>query len=375
MKEIVKENLKPVIFIVIVFVLTAISAYPQRKFVGRVVDVVDGKTCVIEVPGGKLTAILQFIEIPDPEQPLYLTVKAHLQNLILDKKIEFIPRGVTKNNTVVRLFVKNVDVSQQMLRDGAAWYSVAEKSGQDEDESSLYQDNETQAKTEKRGVWGVANLKPSWEFRAEQAALKKKKEQEALKEAAFVSEMQNQRKPLKPLPKPAKQLDSESSLWAQTEDQQIPKGVTNVGGLMVSHDPLGRFGFVGTPQLKLEILGNDKAPVVKIGLAYFYSEDGARGVKKMYIVGIESESKDFSFLKNNNLVITAGKQKINVGKAKRSARETDFGVKELLTYNIKREVIEKIANSDNVQVKVGVFDGKVDADIQQLLKNMLQATQ
>ena len=369
------KNLKPVIFIVIVLVLTAISAYPQRKFGGRVVEVLDGKTCIIEVPGGKLTAILQYIEVPDPEQPLHQTVKAHLQNLILDKKIEFMPRGVMRDKTFVQLFVKGVDVSQQMLRDGAAWYSIAEGKSQNEDESLLYRENETQAKTEKRGVWGVENLKPSWEYRAEQAALRKQKEQEAIKNASLISEMQNQRKALKPVTKQPNKLDSESSLWSQSEEQPIPRGVTNIGGLLVSHDPSGRFGFVGTPMLKLNILGNDNAPVVNIGLAYFYADDGAQGMKHTYMVGIESQSKDFSFLKNNNLVVTAGKQKINIGKAKRAARENDFGVKELLTYYIKRDVIEKIANAENVQVKVGVYDAKINADIQQLLKNMLQTTQ
>jgi endonuclease YncB( thermonuclease family) len=377
MKESFKENLKPVIFIVIVLVLTAISASPQRKFGGRVVEVIDGKTCVIELPGGKLTAVLQYIEIPDPEQPLSQTVKEHLQQLVLDKKVEFMPRAVMKNRTFVRLFVKGVDVGQQMLRDGAAWYSITEKESQDEDESLLYEDNEKQAKAEKRGVWGVPNLKPVWEFRAEQAALRKKQEQEAFTRAAFLGEMQSQRRQQqqKPATRQVKQLDSESSLWSQTEERQMPQGVTNIGGLMVSHDPYGRFGFVATPLLKLEILGNNNAPAVSIGIGYFYTNAGAEGTKQTYLVGVESQSKDFSFLKNNNLVVTAGKQKISVGKAKRVARENDFGVKEFLIYEIKRDVIEKISNAENVRVKVGIYDAKVNADIQKLLKNMLQATE
>src|SRR5262249_4757875 len=156
------KNWKPILFIVVVLILTAISAYPQRKFGGRVVEVLDGKTCVIQLQAGKLTAVLQYIEIPDPEQPLHQTSQEHLQALILDKVVEFLPRGVMKDRTIGQLLIKGVDVSQQMLRDGAAWYSIPEKSGQDEEESLIYQDNETQAKAEKRGIWGVANLKPVW---------------------------------------------------------------------------------------------------------------------------------------------------------------------------------------------------------------------
>lgn len=376
MKKFVKENLKPVVFVVVVLVLTAISAYPQRKFGGRVVEVIDGKTCVVEVPGGKLTFVLQYIEIPDPEQPLHQTVKGHLQSLVLDKRVEFLPSGVMKDKTIGRLFVKGVDVSQQMLRDGAAWYSVAEKSGQDEDESLLYQDNETQAKNEKRGVWGVENLKPVWEFRAEKAVLQRKQEEEAAKSSAFVSEMQNQqRQQQKPTVQPTRQLDRESGLWADNDEVKLPKGIMNVGGLLVAHDPSGLIGFVGTPPLKFEVLGNDNAPEMVIGIIYMYADDGPRGMKRFYIITVESESDDYNFLTNNNLVVTADKQKINFGKAKRGSLKYDYGVKEVLTYEIKRQTIEKIANSRDIQIRVGKYDGKSPAGIQDLLKNMLKATE
>src|SRR5690606_17613651 len=117
-----KESLVGAIFIVIVLILTAISAYPQRKFGGRVVEVIDGKTCVIELAAGRVTAVLQYIEVPEQEQPLYQEVKDHLQKLVLEKQVEFLPRIVMKDRTVGQLLVKGVDISQQMLRDGAAWY-------------------------------------------------------------------------------------------------------------------------------------------------------------------------------------------------------------------------------------------------------------
>ena len=93
-KEFNRENLKPVIFILIVLILTVVTAYPQRKFGGTVVEVVNGKTAVIQLStGNKVTVILQFIEIPEAEQPLYQTVKEHLGALTARQNgSEFLPR-------------------------------------------------------------------------------------------------------------------------------------------------------------------------------------------------------------------------------------------------------------------------------------------
>ena len=167
-KEINRENLKPVIFILIVLILTVVTVYPQNKFGGRVVEVVNGKTAVIQLSTeNKVTVILQFIEVPEAEQPLHQTVKEHLGALLLGKTVLFMPRRIVKEGSVGQIVAGGVDISRQMLRDGAAWYALPEKSAQDAAESEMYQTIEAQAKAEKRGVWGIENLKPAWEFRAE----------------------------------------------------------------------------------------------------------------------------------------------------------------------------------------------------------------
>jgi endonuclease YncB( thermonuclease family) len=50
-----------------------------------------------------------------------------------------------------------------MLRDGAAWYDVPEKGNQETAERQIYLNIEAVAKAEKRGVWGIKDLKPVWE--------------------------------------------------------------------------------------------------------------------------------------------------------------------------------------------------------------------
>jgi len=65
-----------------------------------------------------------------------------------------------------------VDLSSQLIRDGAAWHEPATTSGQTPHEAAEYANNQQLAKAEKRGVWSISNLKTPWEIRSErQAAL------------------------------------------------------------------------------------------------------------------------------------------------------------------------------------------------------------
>ena len=151
------------------------AAFPQSKFSGKVVDVLDGKTVVIQTVGGKMTAALQYIEVPEPEQPLYRTVAEHLRKLVINKRVEFRAQRVSTEVIVGQLVMDGTDVSQQMLRDGAAWHMGRDKTGQGVVEWTAYAENQSQARAEKLGVWSVPGLKPAWEFRAEkEEALRQK---------------------------------------------------------------------------------------------------------------------------------------------------------------------------------------------------------
>lgn len=372
MKVSFKENLKPVIFIAIVLVLTAISAYPQRKFAGTVTQVIDGRTCVIQLSGRKVTAVLQYIEIPDPQQPLYQTVREHLAKLVLGKTVEFLPRIVMTDRTAGQLMVKGVDISQQMLRDGAAWYSIPEKTGQDPAESLVYIDNETQAKTEKRGVWSMADLKPSWEFRAEQEALQRKKDEEAAKEAAFIREMEMQRKK-KAVPQ-RQQVAPQMEMWADVggaNDFDQPLGM---GGLRAGYDPRLRVGHISTPSIYLDFPNSDFLQKVDARLFYLYKGDKTNVEDSIYMVGFIVSSKNYQFVKSNNLMITADAQKFALGKAKRFTRENMNSVSELLLYRITRAQLLKIAKAEKISVQIGVHKGAISAGSLTMINNLLNVS-
>src|SRR4051812_26362177 len=117
------KNLK--LLLALLFVITcSLTAFSQMKYEGTVVEVVDGKTVVIELPTrNKLTAELQYIEVPEPEQELHQTVREHLQKLLLGKQVEFLANQMKPTKTIGQVLAGGVDISQQMLRDGAAWYA------------------------------------------------------------------------------------------------------------------------------------------------------------------------------------------------------------------------------------------------------------
>lgn len=365
------KTLKPIVFIAFVLVLTAVSAYPQLKFVGKVVDVTDGKTFVIEMPSGKLTGVLQYIEVPDPEQPLHQTVRDHLRNLILDKRVEFMPRGVMQTSTVGRLFVSGVDVSQQMLRDGAAWYSVTDRSSHDEDESRLYLDNENQAKAESRGVWGEPNLKPVWEYRAEKEALQKRLEKDKLERSAFVAGVQPRNKKLT---QPIKTVTNDE-LWGNIGAGAQYNQPYGVGDLRVGSDPVRKVGFIYTPGIFFDLPGGGFLRKAEARVLYGYGTAEANANRSVYLIGFVTASKDLKFEQKNSLTITAGNQKIVVGAMRRFVRQNAASVEELIFYRITRAQLMKIVQARKVSIRLGNYSSVVSGESLASVKNLMNATQ
>ena len=365
-------------FLVILALLTANAAFAQSRIGGKVIEIIDGKTVVIETfSGSRINAGLQSIEVPTAEQPFYETAKEHLQNLVLNKKVEFRARGLTQSKTVGQLFLNGVDISQQMIRDGVAWYAVLEKSGQEAAESAIYQNNEELAKNERRGIWAIKDLKPAWQIRAE--AEENRRQAEKTAQAAKIIA----KKTTESTPKPSKLknrpsvMSSQSMMWTAMPETtgKMPENVSNVGGLMVGYNAQSKIGIIATPLLKLEIPDKNYIQAFGIGIGYFYRDDQSKGRESIYLVGIESDSKDFRFLKFNDLIITADNQKIVIGKASRNFRRNDFLVKELLIYQVKRTVIAKIANAKSVKIKVGNYSTSLNADAHRMLKNLLNASE
>jgi endonuclease YncB( thermonuclease family) len=147
--------------VILALLLLCFSPFGQLSNGGEVVEVSDGRTIVVATRNGRVKVELQFIEVPKAGHRLHETVKGHLQRMLIGKVVEFKPRVILSDGVIARVLLNNVDVSQQMLRDGAATHVAMELTGQDKNEFEAYAVLEAAAKVEKRGVWSGVNVEPT----------------------------------------------------------------------------------------------------------------------------------------------------------------------------------------------------------------------
>lgn len=365
-KEFNRENLKPIIFILIVLILTAVSAYPQRRFGGKVVEVVNGKTAVIQAPTGvKIKVVLQFIEIPEAEQPLYQTVKEHLEALLLGKTVEFVAFRVQNSESVGQIISGGVDISRQMLRDGAAWYALPEKSAQIASESEAYQSVEAQARAEKLGVWSVENLKPAWEFRAEREAARKKEEQAKL--AATMPQTVSMTK--SSTVKPKRNTVINVSLWSSIADIETAAD-SNLGSNLISGAvPKTNLSFLGTCGNSYFVEDEKTSIKIEARVFYIFSEDRKTGY---FVIGFLAESPEYNFAGANALTLIAESGKAVWDKGFRLARPMPYTVQELLIYKVDAKTLLRLSQTNDVKVRLGNFAGTLDAEFAGDLKELLR---
>ncbi len=362
-------------FFVILFALIFTqTAFSQLKYGGRAVEVIDGKTLIVETPTrNRLTIVLQFIEIPEAEQPLYQTVKEHLQAMVLDKTVEFLPRGLTQTRTIGQVFLNGRDLSQQLLRDGAAWYSLLEKESHNSAERELYQLNEGQAKLEKRGVWIIENLKPAWEFRAEKEEIKRKQERAKTEEIIWQkTEAQTTQTVRKPPHQRSNATPFGLEMWTNSNNSATSNKSVN-GGLLTGSVPNYGFSYVMTSGNFFNFTSGTEKRRMESRSIYVYPAEQKRG-ESGYVIAFVVESEKYTFAESNTLTITADGQKIALGKAYRLYRELPFSVQELLVYKITPANLAKISGAINVKVSIGKFSSEIGKDYQDLMKNILTVT-
>ncbi len=358
------------IFLAIIALIFVPTAFSQQTFVGKVVEVVDGKTAVIELETKKrVTAELEYIEIPEPEQQMRDTVKNHLQNLLLGKTVEFVARALMPTRLVGKIYLGNVDISQQLLRDGAAWYAIPEKKYQDPTESQNYQIVEAQAKLEKRGVWNVENLKPAWEFRAE----KIKKEQEALAQTVTIEDVST--KPAKTIKRQTvtdqQKANAKVELWANVSGSEAVK-VGGAVGLYSGYNAAANIGYTFTDGALFNLTSGKTTHKVESKLFYVHQGQQSNGVQAGFVMAFLSESVNYRFAKLNNLTIIVDGKKYALGKAIRFNRADGSRTQELLAYKIERETLEKISKAKKVKFTIGTFAGEIKESYQILIDKLVE---
>lgn len=329
------------------------SLVAQMSAPGQVVDVIDGKTVIVSLPGGNVKVELQYIDVPEPGQQLSDTVKAHLRDLVLNKTVEYRPRNLKWDHSVGRLLLKGVDISQQMLRDGAAWHVPSAVSGQFGKDLAEYAAMETLARNEKRGLWAIKDLKPAWEVRAEAQQNEMARAKYPLASARVASDQSGTRKP---------------GLWA---DVNVLLG--NVGALRNGYNAEQKKGYFGTPLLGVNegenAVSSDRKTAIEITYYYKEEEKGRRG---FFVVSVMSAAKTTRFLKNNDLVMLVDGKPTVIGKAKAESSKAGDDVLEHVTYRVERAALEKMANGAEVVLRINDYLMKPSPGLQMLLYNMLQ---
>lgn len=120
---------------------------------GTVVEVIDGATIGLELPGGGVTRVrLRGLVVIDPMRPSGKKCKEHLEALLLNKQVRVEWRQKDRNGYVFGTVFQDVfggesvEVNRRMLEDG---YAQA-VSGYD----PRYTSTQGKARAEGKGLWG-----------------------------------------------------------------------------------------------------------------------------------------------------------------------------------------------------------------------------
>lgn len=376
---------RSVFFVLLTFAF-AHSAFSQSKLSGKVLEVIDGKTAVVQIgTTGELTVVLQYIEIPEAEQPLNSVVKQHLTNLLLGKNVLVIPRGVVNSKTVAQVFIGGVDVSQQMIRDGAAWFAVPERTEKSGAEVEVYLSNESQAKAEKRGVWSIEGMKPAWEFRTEKVVREKNAEIARIEEINKRNKEKYQRTGTKKLPPPPAFFSNfemwkdgrTGGMWDEMQFYSVGQQF-NENGLMVFHSNTANISFVVTKDNVVGLTNGKSNPNMTCAIAYITGKPAKEGLakeaseqKEVFVMGCRSQSDRQNFKPTSQLTFTADDKKINFGKVIHLGRQSDKRFDEMLIYFLDRNAVTKIAASEKVQIKMDDFSGAMPSGFHSMVKQLV----
>jgi len=147
------------LFVIVVFATSARAA----EYVGKVVGISDGDTLTLLTPEKQQVKVrLGEIDTPESRQPYGNRARQALSDLAFGKQARIVVQDTDRyGRTVGRVYVGNVDVNAEMVRQGAAW--VYRKYAKDQRLYAL----EDEAKAARRGLWGLpeADRTPPWEWR------------------------------------------------------------------------------------------------------------------------------------------------------------------------------------------------------------------
>ncbi|HSR62122.1 MAG TPA: thermonuclease family protein [Gammaproteobacteria bacterium] len=147
--------------------LAGTATWPDNRetitqYRGKVVRVSDGDSLTLLVKQKEIKIRLTQVDAPEYGQPYSARSKQLLSRLVYGKQVTARVEAIDDyGRKVARVYVGNLDVNAEMVRQGAAW--VYRKYARDE---SLFR-LEQEARDAGRGIWGLAETEqtPPWEWR------------------------------------------------------------------------------------------------------------------------------------------------------------------------------------------------------------------
>jgi endonuclease YncB( thermonuclease family) len=363
----------------LVFLLLAVvaafssAALGQAQLAGKVLEVVDGRTIVFETSAGRMTARLQFIETPEVEQPLHETVRDHLSKLSLGKQLVFSPSRIVDRIAIGRGSIDGVDLSAQLIRDGAAWHEPPTSSGQPQSEAAEYAKHQELAKAEKRGVWSVAGVKTPWDIRAERRAALDKADRERRstqpsKVGVTLFQTENRAGP-----------DSKYVGSSLSDDRQlsVSAGIFTGGsaetyGLHTIAAPDGRYTLVYSSPSFVELANAKPQFKAEYRIAYYIGRDPHRFGSEWYALYVRSTADSYKFEKRrSSLVIVADGRSLPVGSPYVGATlDHGFGGNEVFFYKLSRGQVSAVAKAAKVHFKIDGLTGAISPEAIILFKQL-----
>lgn len=129
---------------------------------GRVVGVMDGDTVEVLMAGNQsLRCRLYGIDAPEKAQAYGQKSKQSLSDLIYGKTVSIEVRDKDRyGRSVCRILINGMDVNQEQVARGMAWWYQRYASGE-----HGYRDAEQQARSSRRGLWADPSPEEPWNWR------------------------------------------------------------------------------------------------------------------------------------------------------------------------------------------------------------------
>ena len=365
---------KRLVLLSAVLFAAAFNAFPQSgRMTGRVTEVIDGRTVRLELPHGAIRAELQGIDVPEPEQPLHQLVKDHLKALTVGRDAEFVLDGLTTNRTVGQLMVNGVDVSAQMLRDGAAWLVPLDYTTTPTAAYAAYANNETQARNEKLGIWSLPDLKPAWQVRVEKAESQRLQEDDAWR-AANVKWLKNKSTASNSLtPGRPQAPQSVSHTAAMNAWNEVIAGVGRESfGLKVGRVEAMNFNYILTSGTMVDMSSRTSRQRLEFRSIYGYW--GAAGGASRFAFGFRSLADDFKYGGNKRgLTLVVDGRPLTLTYFTSFKAQSSIGAHEIYFYNMSRATLRRIAAATVVEIRVNGMSGRLPAEAKQLMRQLADA--